>query len=117
MDHDQVLVLDADGRVLLLRTPAGADHVWSTPDVRQVREDLGLLIAADGFARYDTAAGHVLVCHRPRWGVSAAGLTDTEREHHLGHRWWSVSDLRYTSETVRPAGLAGLLEDVLADPA
>ncbi|WP_328295229.1 NUDIX domain-containing protein [Kineococcus sp. NBC_00420] len=131
MDHartTRVLLVDDDGRVLLLRTvlPEGG-HAWTTPGgdvgadegpaaaaVRQLREQVAVvdveLVPLSGDAHEQVFAGR-----SPR-GAIEAGLTDWEVEHHRGHRWWSVADLRYTSETLVPAGLPGLLDDVLRGP-
>jgi 8-oxo-dGTP pyrophosphatase MutT (NUDIX family) len=54
-------------------------------------------------------AVRVPVCEvRPRF------LTDIERRTVLGHRWWSVAELRATDEAVHPAGLADVLSELLA---
>lgn len=36
--------------------------------------------------------------------------TDVERATVIGHRWWSVEELRFTNETVYPDGLADVLD-------
>jgi len=47
--------------------------------------------------------------------VQPQGLTDVEVLTLLGHRWWSVAELRATSETILPPQLAEVLERVLVD--
>jgi 8-oxo-dGTP pyrophosphatase MutT (NUDIX family) len=47
--------------------------------------------------------------------VDTAGFTDLENRSVRGHRWWSVDDLRRTTETVYPLQLAELLAGLLAD--
>ena len=42
--------------------------------------------------------------------MSDVGWTDLERRSVVGCRWWSVSELRSTTETVYPLGLADLLD-------
>ncbi|MFD0484929.1 NUDIX domain-containing protein [Kineococcus sp. GCM10028916] len=125
----RVLLVDDDGRVLLLRTAQpGGGHVWTTPGgdvgadegpaaaaVRHLREQASVVDVEVVPLPGDLPGGaqeHVFAARSPR-GAIAAGLTDWEVEHHRGHRWWSAADLRYTSETVVPAGLAGLLDDAL----
>jgi hypothetical protein len=48
-------------------------------------------------------------------------MEDLEAGQHAGHRWWSVDELRATTEIVYPLGLADLLAELLAgripDPA
>ena len=46
--------------------------------------------------------------------VDTSGFTELEDRTVLGHRWWSVDDLRRTDETVYPHQLAELLPDVIA---
>jgi len=116
----RVLLVDADGRVLLLRSGPGAEHTWSAPGgdpdelVRVVHDAVGLTVTPAELHLVATASGEdVFVGRRPRHDVNTAGATDWAREHGLGHRWWSVAELQFTTETVHPAGLAGLLDDVL----
>jgi len=42
--------------------------------------------------------------------MSDVGWTDLERRSVVGCRWWSVSELGSTTETVYPLGLADLLD-------
>ncbi|MBO1334305.1 NUDIX domain-containing protein [Streptomyces sp. VRA16 Mangrove soil] len=44
------------------------------------------------------------------------GMDIDTPEARYGHHWWSVAELATTGQTVRPKGLARLLQDVL-DPA
>lgn len=123
-----MLLVDDDGRVLLLRTalPDGA-HAWTVPG-GDVGADEDPAAAAGRHLREQTSVGdvevvplaggaedHVFTARSPR-GAIEAGLTDWEVDHRRGHRWWSAADLRYTSETIVPAGLPGLLDDVLGGP-
>jgi ADP-ribose pyrophosphatase YjhB (NUDIX family) len=125
----RVLLVDDDGRVLLLRTPLpGGGHVWTTPGgdvgagegpaaaaVRHLREQasvVGVEVVPLAGDLTGDAQGQVFAGRSPR-GAIEAGLTDWEVDHHRGHRWWSAADLRCTSETIVPAGLPGLLDVVL----
>lgn len=42
--------------------------------------------------------------------VDTAGFTPLEESFVLGHRWWTRDELRTTSDTVFPEGLADLLD-------
>jgi len=46
--------------------------------------------------------------------VDTAGFSDFERRFVLAHRWWTVEQLRSTTETVYPEELAELLTGLLA---
>ncbi len=43
-----------------------------------------------------------------------AGWTDVEKATITGHRWWTLGDLRQTTDAVFPDGLAQRLEALLA---
>jgi 8-oxo-dGTP pyrophosphatase MutT (NUDIX family) len=45
--------------------------------------------------------------------VSAGGRTELEQRFLEGHRWWSVDELRTTTDTVYPEQLADLLDRLL----
>jgi 8-oxo-dGTP diphosphatase len=42
--------------------------------------------------------------------LSSAGWTEEERDVLVAHRWWSVADIRASTETIWPAELADILE-------
>jgi 8-oxo-dGTP pyrophosphatase MutT (NUDIX family) len=44
--------------------------------------------------------------------IVSDGFTDLERRSVLGHRWWSVAELRAATAEIYPAVLADLLETV-----
>jgi 8-oxo-dGTP pyrophosphatase MutT (NUDIX family) len=48
-----------------------------------------------------------------RFTLDVTGWTDEERETVAEHRWWTLSDLRRTTDAVYPAGLADLVAEVL----
>jgi 8-oxo-dGTP pyrophosphatase MutT (NUDIX family) len=57
----------------------------------------------------------VFFFHRVRsHDVDNRGLEQLEASTFIEYRWWSVSDLAQTTETVVPDGLAALLSDLLA---
>lgn len=47
--------------------------------------------------------------------VDTSGFSQMERDTIDAHRWWSVDELRDTTETVYPVQLADLLPDLLGD--
>ncbi len=47
--------------------------------------------------------------------LESAGWNDLERRVFSAQRWWTVDELKATSEIVHPIGLANLLTDLLAD--
>jgi 8-oxo-dGTP pyrophosphatase MutT (NUDIX family) len=138
----RVLLLDGAGRILLLRFLAtDAGHVWVTPGggvrrwerlraaaVRELREETGLVVAGrslgpvvalgGGYADLGWAKGqfrddyfhHRVDAH----AVDSSGFDRRERRNEAGHRWWTVDELRTTTETVHPLGLASLVEDLNA---
>ena len=46
---------------------------------------------------------------------SSSEWTDLERATIRGHRWWSIDELRATTDTVFPEDLPAELERLLAD--
>ena len=135
----RVLLIDNDGRVLLFRggdvTRPEAGTWWFTPG-GGVENDESLVQAARREVLEET--GHVLpddlgpviltrttqflfegVHYRQTesfYRVTAAhsqvdysGWTEIERRTVHTHRWWSVDELRRTSEKVYPEGLVDLL--------
>ena len=47
--------------------------------------------------------------------VDTSGFTEVERRSIVDHRWWSVDDLRNTTDVVYPPALSSLLESVLRE--
>ena len=46
--------------------------------------------------------------------VDPAGLTDFERRHYAGHRWWTQAELAETAEVIVPPDLPGLVARLIA---
>jgi hypothetical protein len=55
------------------------------------------------------------LCRVTSHEVDTAELTDFERQHYGGHRWWTQDELDATSETIYTNGLTALVDDLLAD--
>lgn len=133
----RALLLDPDGRVLLIHERTESGTHWLTPGggveagehprrtaIRETFEETGIDIdlASD--------ADPVLVTRRVwSWAgvvydqtdhffaapvpagleVAPRRLTAIEQQTLLGHRWWTLAELRGTRETILPAQLADLL--------
>jgi len=93
--------------------------------VREVYEETGLRLSDPGpvimtcrfdfefeGCAYDQEESYFLV-RTTEFEPVAAGWSELERATMMGHRWWSIEDLRATTETVYPNGLAELLEELL----
>ncbi|MEW2467941.1 NUDIX domain-containing protein [Streptomyces sp. NPDC046994] len=133
----RAVVLDDEERILLLRydenggfwaTPGGSledgeDH--ATAVLRELREELGIDEEAVelGAQLAERSKDHLVggrevrqvekyfLTRTPAASVDPAGATqpDNIREH----RWWTLADLRTTTDTVYPLGLADLVTEVL----
>ncbi|MGW4640198.1 NUDIX hydrolase [Sphaerisporangium sp. NPDC004334] len=136
----RVLVADEADRLLLLHfhdatwlTPGGGIDPGETVEVaaaRELLEETGHRVTPDLLGPVvATTAGH----WRGGWDgkmyysvetffflrvaelvMDTSGLMEYERRDMVGHRWWTLPDLRVTEERVRPLGLAGLLERLYA---
>jgi 8-oxo-dGTP pyrophosphatase MutT (NUDIX family) len=135
----KVIVIGSDETVLLFRggDPARpeAGTWWFPPGGgietgesieeaarREVREETGLVVDELGpVVQRRTVAfsfnGSVIRSHEYyfivrtiRFDVDVAGWTKVERGTIEGHRWWTLTELRSTSETVYPDELVALLE-------
>jgi 8-oxo-dGTP pyrophosphatase MutT (NUDIX family) len=67
---------------------------------------------SDGATTY-RAESVLFVLRIARWEVVTAGFTALEREQIVGHRWWSLDELRHTAAVVVPRALAPLLARLL----
>jgi len=112
-------------------TPGGGLEPGEDPRdgaVREVREETALVLrpedlgevvlerdAAFTFAGVNYAQSEQFFLARiDAHDVDTAGFSDFERRFVLDHRWWTVEQLRSTTETVYPDELAELLTGLLA---
>ncbi|MEJ7707648.1 MAG: hypothetical protein WKF82_10500 [Nocardioidaceae bacterium] len=58
---------------------------------------------------------HYFLARVPSFEIDNSAFEDYEQTMVTGHRWWTVSELRATTETLRPAGLPELLEQLLTE--
>ena len=138
----RALLLDPDGRVLLLRgsDPAApeAGTWWITPggglepgeDARAavarevaeetghvVRDLVGPVLRRSSVFPFD---GRLIeqrelyfTARTPAFEATDHGWTELERRALVESRWWTLDELRATGETVHPEGLADLVSRVL----
>jgi 8-oxo-dGTP pyrophosphatase MutT (NUDIX family) len=138
----RVLLLDPEGRVLLVQGGDPADRAagtwWITPGggvepgedaraaaLREAFEETGHRVGelVGPVARRSSVFpfdGRLLeqreqyfVAHVPAFEPTTEGWTDFERRALVGLRWWSLDELRATQETVYPENLADLVADAL----
>ncbi|HTD49828.1 MAG TPA: NUDIX hydrolase [Acidimicrobiia bacterium] len=138
----RVIVVDADGAVLLFRgfdptrveagswwfTPGGGVEAGETPALaarRELFEETGLHVDDPGpalFARtivFDFEAAryrqteHFYCVRTQRFVPDDAGWSDLERRSVAEYRWWTADELADTDETIYPENLAQVLRDLL----
>jgi 8-oxo-dGTP pyrophosphatase MutT (NUDIX family) len=134
---DRVLLLRFRGRQgEAWLTPGGGihrDESVTAAAVRELAEETGYVTDEDalgpivatraGLSPYPDWAGRMvfgadsyfLVRVTDPEAVSTAGHEEHERSLIIGHRWWTVAEMRATDEVITPPGLAGLMARLLAD--
>lgn len=113
-------------------TPGGGAEPGETPAraaVRELREEVGIDVALAETAlpvhvdrerftfnatSYDQTNHYFLVRLAEGTRLHVAGVDEIERAVLVGERWWSLAELRTTTATVYPVGLADLLEGLLS---
>jgi 8-oxo-dGTP pyrophosphatase MutT (NUDIX family) len=126
----RVLLLDPDGRLLLLcyRSPRTAKRWWITVGggldpgetfercaLRELREETGLAgvdlgpcvwtydhVILDLLGRDLFMRERFYVAHAPSTRVDTAGWDAVEREVLIDHRWWSADDLDVAARSFGP---------------
>jgi 8-oxo-dGTP pyrophosphatase MutT (NUDIX family) len=138
----RVLVIDDDGRLLLLHgfDPADPDHpFWFTVGggadpgetlaeaaARELREEAGLAIEATALGepvwRRVTEFGFdgtryrqdedYFVLRTPAFAVTLAGLDQVEQHSVDDYRWWGAAELESSGEEFHPPELRRLLREL-----
>lgn len=135
----RVVLLDPDGASLLIRShdpdvvdgptwwhvPGGGLDPGETPQqaaIREIYEETGLRLADVGpcvgtrttfftflGAAYRQEESFYVVRLPERIEIDDTSWEEVERRATLGWRWWTVDELRVTTETVYPRGLPDLI--------
>jgi ADP-ribose pyrophosphatase YjhB (NUDIX family) len=137
----RVILLDPDGRVLLMRYddgPPNGSH-WTTPGgglneaedyraaaLRELAEETGwsdiALLGEVARRRLTMEYGGRLVRQRERLYLARTDQAGREirgvdamhaADGIAAWRWWTMAELEATGETIWPAGLAGLIRNAL----
>ncbi len=112
-------------------TPGGGVNDGETLNeaaARELHEETGLVVLPEalgpvvaetsGHADFDWATGifqDSFFLHRvDRHDVDTSGFEALERSQIVAHRWWPLTDVATTTETIYPLGLASLLRDLVA---
>jgi 8-oxo-dGTP pyrophosphatase MutT (NUDIX family) len=132
-------MIDADERVLLIQeriengqvhwlTPGGGVEPGETPPdaaVREAAEETGIAVVLDPPAQavlvtrrlwswngvtYDQVDHFFVARVGGALKIAPRGLTAVETQTLIGHRWWTVAELRSTGEVVVPPDLADVLD-------
>jgi 8-oxo-dGTP pyrophosphatase MutT (NUDIX family) len=135
----RILLFDETGSILLFLTTApdtSGFARWVTPGggvdpgenhadaaIRELFEETGLVIDDPGTpvwsydfvvewddADHDTGHAEYYIVRTTRFTPSSTGWTESEKVDTLDWRWWSLDDLRTTSEPFEPANLAELVQ-------
>jgi 8-oxo-dGTP pyrophosphatase MutT (NUDIX family) len=139
-----LLVIDPPGRLLLFRFRGGDGRIsWLTPGgglhrgetvqvaaVRELAEETGYVVAEEnlgpvvatrgglwrsGSGRLVFGADTYFLVRVAHSEVSTDGHEELERSIITGHRWWTVAELRETTEYISPPNVAGLVATLLAE--
>lgn len=135
----RIVLLDPTNRVLLSHDAWNGNDWWSTPGggieegedaptaaLREVAEETGFRDVELGplvMRNHWRDIFYDYVLDQDEWiylGRTAGGEPDTsgrqglELEFMLGFTWWTVDELKATTDTVYPAQLAELLTEILA---
>ena len=135
----RVIVIDGEGRTLLFRgidparpetppwwfPPGGGRDEGETIEAcgrRELAEEIGLVVDDLGPVVHERRTtfsfdGRLIEAHESyfvvrvgRTEIVTDGWTEMERRVIAAHRWWTIDELRTTTETVFPEALIELLE-------
>jgi 8-oxo-dGTP pyrophosphatase MutT (NUDIX family) len=137
----RVLLIDSAGRILLIRSALvpgdlAGGYGWFTPGggveggeglagaaARELAEEVGLRVGAEALHRVAYTSGYAeegllrddfFLYRVGSHQVDTTRMTAFERSSYGGWRWWTVAQLRATTETVYPVGLADLVHEIIA---
>jgi 8-oxo-dGTP pyrophosphatase MutT (NUDIX family) len=141
----RLLVVDPGDRVLLFSSADGAGRTWwFTPGggmhrgetvfqaaVRELSEETGFACTEDELGpvvatssalwKGDHDGTLFLGAHSffflrvPQPVIDTDGQEEFERAFITGHRWWTLDELRNTTDDIRPPALADLVDRLLRD--
>lgn len=138
----RLLVADPEGRALLFSGGTGEDRWWFTPGgglhrgetveaagVRELFEETGFKVTEDELGPVVATSSSLWLAPEsgklylgaysffflrvPGTELNTDGQEDLERSVITGYRWWSVADLRATTDQILPFQLADLMERLL----
>jgi 8-oxo-dGTP pyrophosphatase MutT (NUDIX family) len=130
----RLLVLDPQDRLLLFQS-CERDGYWFTVGggvdpgedfeaaaLRELFEETGVVLADPGpqvaqrrvtFPLVDgtvvTADERYFIVRAPDDSLDQARWSETERQHTRGHKWWTATELRETTEQIWPEDIADML--------
>jgi len=76
--------------------------------------DLGLWFGMAKTANEVRIEEHFILAFAPTETISDRGWTEHERNQIIETRWWTIEELRRTSETIYSVGIADLLDPLLS---